>query len=84
MVISKLKVLNKIEIWSPRYKDRTVLIAVYKLRGENEIVFTKAPHLAGMSFYLDAKTAQASPVTTNGRIPCYQVDFDKLIPMERE
>lgn len=83
MVVSKQKRLNKIEIWAPKYKDNTVLIAAYKLRGENEVVFTKAKHLAGMSFYVDAATVQSSPIVSNGAIKCYAVPFDKLIPIER-
>lgn len=83
MVVSKHKPLNKIEIWKPRYHDNKVLIAAYKLRGENEIVFTRAKHLAGMSFYVDAATVQSCPTTSNGSISCYEVPFDKLTPLER-
>ena len=41
MVLSRLTPCQKIEIWQPRLKDRTVLIAKYKVGAHNEIVFTK-------------------------------------------
>ena len=38
--------MNKIEIWSPKYSNNTVLIAKHKVaQGENLIYFTEANHL---------------------------------------
>lgn len=68
-----------IEIWQPRYKDNTVLIAKYKVHtGMNRIRFTKAKHIAGMEFQIHSMEIRKCPVDTNGSIPCYAVPFDKL------
>ena len=68
-----------IEIWQPRYKDRTVLIAKYKVcRGVNLIKFTKAKHLLGKVFSARSEDICKCPVQSNGRITCYVVPMDML------
>ena len=63
-----------IEVWSPRYKDDTCLIACYKVSdGINQIRFTKAKHLQGKVFEVDSKTVRACPIQSNGRIDVYAV-----------
>ena len=52
MTISRTTALNKIEIWQPRYKDRKVLIATYKVGNQNSIIFTKAKHLLYKEYYI--------------------------------
>ena len=70
--------MRTIEIWSPRYKDNTVLIASYKVKkGRNYVEFTKAPHLTGFYWATD-KDIKASPVQKNGKIIVYCVPFDKF------
>ena len=71
-------VRNKIEIWMPRYKDRKVLIAVYKVGPQNEIVFTKAKHLLGKRYEMSGAEIQKYPKTYNGKIECYEVPLDDL------
>jgi hypothetical protein len=66
-----------IVIWQPRYKDKTVLIAKYKVRERNKITFTKANHLTG-EYYLSGDTIKNSPLETNGSIACYAVKVDEL------
>lgn len=68
--------MNRIEIWQPRYKDRKVLIAKYKVGVNNEIVFTKAKHLEGKVFKMKGAKIEKYPLDTNGRIPCYAVSLD--------
>ena len=71
--------MEPIEIWEPRYKDNTVLIATYKVKpGDNHIVFTKARHLMGMEFIVSSEIIQRCPTQTNGKIPCFVVPFEKL------
>lgn len=82
MITSKQSPLNTIEIWQPRYKDRKVLIACYKAREHNKIVFTKAKHLAGQEFYISGKSLRGYIVEDNGKIPCYAVPLDDLEPLE--
>lgn len=84
MLLSKMTPCNQISIWQPRYSDRTVLIAKYKVGRHNQIVFTKAKHLMDKDWYLSGETIQSSPVDTNGKIPCYAVSVDELEPLERE
>ena len=78
MKVSRTTPLNKIEIWSPRYKDRTVLIAAYKVREMNEITFTKAKHLLGLSFFMRGSEIKKYPTTSNGKLPCYIVPLTDL------
>ena len=68
-----------IEIWQPRYHDKKVLIAKYKVsNGMNEIKFTRAKHLKDMVFRIHSMEIAKCPVETNGTIPCYAVPMDKL------
>jgi len=69
---------NRLEIFAPRYKDMKVLIAKYKVGFNNEIVFTKAKHLAGKRFAIKGAKIMGYPTTTNGTIECYEVLFDDL------
>jgi len=81
VLIDRLTPLNKIEIWEPRWKDRKVLIATYKVGEHNKIVFTKAPSMPG-EYYLSGKTIKKCPKETNGKIPVYAVPVDKLEKLE--
>jgi hypothetical protein len=81
--ISRLTPCSLIKIWQPRWKDRVVLIAVYKVKAHNEIVFTKAKNLTGTSYYLSGETIKKYPVETNGTIPCYAVGMSELDELER-
>lgn len=68
-----------IEIWSPRWHDRKVLIAKYKVSGgDNYIVFTKAKNLIGKRFTIKSNEITNCPIETNGTIDCYTVPLDKL------
>ncbi len=68
-----------IEIWNPRWWDRKVLIAKYKVKdGDNEIVFTKAKTLKGKTFIISGDDIRKCPLETNGKIPCYAVPLDDL------
>ncbi len=69
-----------IEIWSPRYSTNSVLVAMYKvLPGENLVRFTKAKHLAGMTYKFDGNAVREKcPIETNGKIACYAIPMDML------
>ena len=82
MLISRTKPINKIEIWTPRYRDRVILIATYKVKQDNVIVFTKAKHLPD-EYYLSGETIKRYPVETNGTISCYAVPMSELEVVER-
>jgi hypothetical protein len=82
MLISKLTPLNLIDIWTPRYKDRVVLIASYKVKENNKIIFTKAKHLAGKQFFMKGSKIKSYPLDSNGRLTCYAVPLDDLEHLE--
>lgn len=82
MLVRRTTPLQLIEIWQPRYKDRKVLIAKYKVRNMNKIVFTKAKHLAGQAFYMSGEKIQSYPIDSNGKIACYAVPLDDLEALE--
>lgn len=82
MTLSKFTTVNPIEIWQPRWKDRKVLIAKFKVGMHNAIVFTKSPTLTG-KYYMSGEDIRKYPLDTNGKIPCYAVSLDNLEPLER-
>ena len=82
MLISKTTPLNLIDIWTPRYKDRVVLIANYKVKENNKIIFTKAKHLEGREYFMKGSKIRQYPLDTNGKISCYAVPLDDLEPLE--
>lgn len=68
-----------IEIWQPRYKDDTCLIACYKVTdGMNLIRFTKAKHLLGKIFQCSSEEIRKCKTQSNGRIDVYVVPMKLL------
>ena len=82
MTIPRNTPLSLIEIWSPRYHNRTVLIAKFKLQTHNKIIFTKVPSLKGKEYYMSGADIAKYPLDTNGKVPCYAVDLNDLKPLE--
>lgn len=70
--------MANIQIWQPRYKDNTALVARYKVGAVNHISFTKAKHLAGRVFVMDGDLIRQYPLETNGTIACYAVPMEVL------
>lgn len=83
MVLGRLTPAQLIEIWRPRYKDRKVLIATYKVGTHNSITFTRAKHLLGQQFYASGEKIKSYPTESNGKITCYAVPMEILEPLER-
>ena len=83
MTISRLTPCQYFEIFNPRYRDKTVLLACHKVGQHNEIKFIKAKHLKEGSYYVSGDVARNSPQDTNGTISVYAVPLDKLEPLER-
>lgn len=69
--------MNVLDIWEPRWHDKVVLIAKHKVGKHNVIKFTKTKSLPGL-WYVSGKTIKASPLETNGKIPCYAVSLNDL------
>lgn len=80
--LSRLTVCSTIEIWQPRWKDRKVLIAKFKVADHNLITFTKTKSYPD-TYYLSGKDIQQYPITSNGRIECYEVPLKELKLLER-
>ena len=88
MIITKSTPVTTIEIFYPRYHDKThdrkewvALLAQYKVLQASDVirvVFTKARHLKGYEGYIRRSEAMKCPLDTNGKIPCYAVSMDKL------
>lgn len=82
MILPRDTPCNIIEIWQPRWKDRTVMIAKYKVGTHNLIRFTKTKSMPD-DYYLSGGTIRRSPVTTNGKLECYAVPMNELEILER-
>lgn len=76
--------MNRIEIWSPKYMTDSVLIATYRVQKDNQVVFTKARHLEGKTFYISGEDIRRCPIVTNGKIACYDVPMSRLRCEERD
>ena len=74
-----MKYTNTIDIWAPRFKDMTVLIAPFKVQpGINRIIFTKT--WQDKQLFMDGEKIKSYPMQDNGKIGCHAVpvnDFDK-------
>ena len=67
-----------IEIFQPRWRDHTVLIACYKVKdGDNWIRFTKTPSMKG-TYMCHSDIIRSCPVDSNGKIRCYAVPLNEL------
>lgn len=71
-------ILNEIQVWSPRWHDRMVLIPPYKVAQHNKIIFTKAKNLEGKEYYASKQMLQERPKETNGTVECYVIALDDL------
>lgn len=69
-----------IEIKQPRWRDRVVLIAKYKVGTHNiiDMVNIKEGNAYSGKFYLSGATITKYPLDSNGKIPCYAVPLDEL------
>lgn len=77
MLLPRLTPAQNIVIFSPRYRDKVILIATYKVGTHNLITFTKAKHLPD-TYYLSGTTIQKYPIDSNGKIACYAVSQNEL------
>lgn len=69
-----------IEVWEPRWHDRTVLVAAAKVRdGMNEIRITKSSAKFNGSYFMDGDRIRSYPLDTNGKLQCYAVNLDDLM-----
>lgn len=83
MVLSKDTPCQLIDIWQPRWKDRVVMVAKYKVGMHNCITFSKTKSMPG-EYYLSGEEIKKHPLNTNGKLDCYAVPMDKLEKLERQ
>lgn len=83
MVLSRTTPVQRLTILAPRWHDRTVLLANYKVGTHNEIVFTKAKSMMDNTWYISGEEVKKHPKTTNGTIACFSVPISSLQPLER-
>lgn len=69
--------MNLIEIWAPRYRDKVVLLAKYKVGALNKVVITKSNAYNG-EYQITGETVKKYPLEDNGKISCYAVPVDEL------
>lgn len=92
MIIHKPHLITRLDIWAPRYSDaytetdeRVALLARYKVDAASPVIivnFTKAKHLQGQRYCIRKDKAQAYPVDSNGKIPCYAVPMSAFEPWQ--
>lgn len=82
MILSKDTSCQVLEIWSPKWKDRTVLLAKFKVGTHNIVKFLKAKSMPG-EYYVSGEEARKHPIVNNGKLDCYAVPMDKLEKLER-
>lgn len=82
---------NRLEIWQPRFKDRTVLVAKHKVVAGvpyHDIVFTKTIRKDGTNMYpyiYRIRTVDLTqyPLNSNGKVPCYVVPLGDFMVVEK-
>lgn len=73
---------NLLLIKQPRWKDRVVLLAKYKVGTHNTVRFTETPSMK-QDYYISGETVKKYPLTTNGKIDCYEVPITALDYIEK-
>lgn len=84
MKLPKYTQFKCFDIWQPRFHDRTVLLADYKVGEHNKIIFTKAPSMGTEPYYVSGTTVKKCKKESNGKINCYVVPVSELEPLEIE
>lgn len=86
MILPKLTPRQSFEIWNPRWHDRQVLLADFKIQTHNVITFPKSRALGG-EWYISGERAKTFPTepmkTKSGRMMTMRVvPIDELEPLE--
>lgn len=72
-----------IEIWQPKWKDRTVLVDIRKVRnGVNQLFFSKTPTMPGIYTFNGMKVKEQCDIVSNGKIKCYAIPLGWLHHVE--
>lgn len=88
MLLKRLTTLQQFQIFSPRWHDRVVLLADYKIGTHNCVTFPKANTLEGEWYIsgVNAKTYPLEPMKTKSgtNMMMREVPISALQPLERE
>lgn len=83
MKLSKLTPCNDIPILSPRWKDRKVLIAKWKVGTHNKIYFTAAKKdgtkFYPNDYYMSGKDIATYPLIKHGHGEMYEIPLDVVL-----
>jgi len=72
-----------IEIWSPKWKNRTVLIKCERVKdGWNYLRFTKTPSMTGLYQFNGTAVREQCEVQSNGKILCFAVPLYMLMEVD--
>jgi len=82
MLMDKYTQFAYYEILEPRYHNKTVLLKASKVREHNKIVFTKAPSMGTLPYYVSGKVVKKCRKDNNGVIAVYVVPLIKLENLE--
>lgn len=94
MIISKPHLCTKLEVWRPKYNNKSLtkdygeLVAlVHKKKVDFAspviiVTFPKAKHLEGQRFAITKQNAQKHAVGTNGSAPMYEIPMSHFEPWE--
>lgn len=86
-VLSRLTPVVQFKIFNPRWHDRKVLVADYKIATHNQINFPKAASLAG-DWYISGRDAKTFPIEAmktraGGSINMRVIPINDLQTLER-
>lgn len=82
MKLSDTTSANLLLIKQPRWKDRVALLAKYKIGTHNIVRFTETPSMT-QDYYISGEAVRQHPLTSNGKIECYQVPLTDLDYLEK-
>ncbi len=70
--------MNAVCIWQPKFSTKVVLIDRLKVRSGKNYVFFAADVNHTSLYSYDGDKAKTCPLTTNGKILCYNIPLDWL------
>lgn len=83
-MLSKYTQFSIFSIWSPRWRDRKVLLKASKVSAHNKIIFTgkDGASMGKLPYYVSGAKVKLCPKESNGTILCYAVPIDELEILE--
>lgn len=77
--------MTVIEIWQPRWHDRTVLVKTERVKdGWNYLRFTKTPSMTGLYRFNGTTVREECEVQSNGKILCFVIPLYMLMEVKEK